>query len=399
MHAVKLLHSWLTESAPDMHQVRLRSFLSAVESVAHGASLTVTSLGRGLPGPIFDKHKIKRMDRLLSNKHLFKERKLIYSTLTQLALTGVTTPLIVIDWSPLCGDLSHQLLRAAIPVGGRALTLYEEVHPEEHLGNRLIQHRFIDQLASILPKNCVPIIVADSGFRTPFYRYLEDQHGWHWIGRIRGRDFIRPSDQSKEWTSVKTLYETAKRKARPYGNMDWVRNNPLKAMITVVRNSKKNRHNLTLRGEKSRSRHNAVQAKRNSEPWVIVYSTSLSHFDHEQIIDMYRKRMQIELGFRDSKSERYGLGMCQCQAVSLERRAILCLIAACSAWLLWCIGSVAKQAGYMRQIQVNSSSKRNAYSALFLARLLLSRKAITINQTQIRMALEQVKKIVQCTLT
>ncbi len=137
----------------------------------------------------------------------------------------------------------------------------------------------------------------------------------------------------------------------------------------------------------------------NREPWVIVYSISLSHFDHEQVIRFYRKRMQIELGFRDSKSTQYGLGMCQCQSVSLERRAVLCLIAACSAWLLWCIGTVAKQSGHMRKIQVNSSSKRSAYSVIFLARQLLSKKAIAINQAQLRTAVEQAKKTIQCAPT
>jgi hypothetical protein len=31
------------------------------------------------------------------------------------------------------------LLRAALPVKGRALTLYEEVHPRSRLGNRRVQ--------------------------------------------------------------------------------------------------------------------------------------------------------------------------------------------------------------------------------------------------------------------
>ncbi len=42
-----------------------------------------------------------------------------------------------------------------------------------------------------MPAGLMPIIVAGSGFRTPYYRYIEDRCHWQWIGRIRGRNFVR----------------------------------------------------------------------------------------------------------------------------------------------------------------------------------------------------------------
>ncbi len=75
------------------------------------------------------------MDRLLSNPSLYQERFSIYSAITETIVTNVSEPIITIDWSPLCADQSFQLLRAAIPVGGRSLTLYEEIHPRSKLGN------------------------------------------------------------------------------------------------------------------------------------------------------------------------------------------------------------------------------------------------------------------------
>lgn len=396
MHATKLLHNRLQQSAPEIHQTRLNSFITAVHSATNGANLTITSLGRGLQGSIRDKHKIKRVDRLIGNPHLYQDRTEIYRTLTELALSKVKTPMIVIDWSPLCGDLSHQLLRAAVPVGGRALTLYEEVHPIGKLGNRIVQHRFIDHLAAILPKDCKPIIVGDGGFRTPFYRYVENQYEWHWIGRVRGRDFIRPAEQEDNWVSVKALFLQAKQRATFLGEVDWVKNHPMQAMAVTVRHGKKNRHNMTIRGNRSRSRYNAVNAKRNSEPWVIVYSISLQAYSHHQILKLYKKRMQIELGFRDTKSIAYGLGLCQRRCVSLQRRAILCLIAACVTWLLWCIGEIAKAQSMEHLVRPNSSSKRAPYSAPFLARMLLAKKVISINQRQLLEAVEQAKRYLEC---
>jgi len=242
MHATKLLHNRLKQSAPGIHLKRLDSFIAAVDSATHGANLTITSLGRGLASQTRDKHKIKRIDRLVGNGLLYQDRTAIYQTLAQFALSKVKMPMIVIDWSPLCGDLSHQLLRAAVPVGGRALTIYEEIHPEKKLGNRTVQHRFIDRLAKILPADSTPIIVADSGFRTPFYRYIEDRYHWHWIGRIRGRDFIRGKN-GDDWISVKELFLQSKKRAKFLGEIQWVRNNPLQALTVTVRQQKKNRHN------------------------------------------------------------------------------------------------------------------------------------------------------------
>jgi hypothetical protein len=37
---------------------------------------------------------------------------------------------------PLTTDQHQQLLRAALPAGGRSVTLYEEIHPVKKLGNR-----------------------------------------------------------------------------------------------------------------------------------------------------------------------------------------------------------------------------------------------------------------------
>ncbi len=73
--------------------------------------------------------------------------------------------------------MALDLLRASLPVGGRALTLYEEVHPQKKLANRDVQHRFLQRLAQRLPAEAAPIIVADSGFKVPFYREVE-RLGW-----------------------------------------------------------------------------------------------------------------------------------------------------------------------------------------------------------------------------
>jgi len=78
MHTVKVLHTLLRQSVPSIHATRLDSVIATVQSIVYGARATVTSLGRGLSGKAYDKHKIKRVDRLLSNSILYQERHAIY---------------------------------------------------------------------------------------------------------------------------------------------------------------------------------------------------------------------------------------------------------------------------------------------------------------------------------
>ncbi len=389
MHTVKVLHKLLHQSVPSIHARRLDTVMATVQSVVYGARITVTSLGRGLTGKAYDKHKIKRVDRLLSNSFLYQERHAIYRALTRRLLRPVSEAIIAIDWSPLCADQQWHLLRAALPVGGRSLTLYEEVHPRSKLGNRKVQHQFLDRLATMIPTTCQPIIVADSGFRTPFFRYLEDQYNWHWVGRIRSRDFIRWHDRAS-WFGAKLLHSRATTVGRRLGVVDWVRRQPLCATIVLIRLAKKHRKSLTYTGIKRQSRRDKIQLKRASEPWLLVTSLSLRDRTPKQIVRIYKTRMQIEEGFRDCKSVHYGLCLSQHRRMNRQRRSVLCLIAACAIFILWCIGVAGTQTAIARQVRVNSSSKRTSYSTIFLARLLLAQSHFRLSNKAILNALSHI---------
>ena len=54
---------------------------------------------------------------------------LIYRAIVQTLLLGNKRPVIVVDWADF--ELGRQwlMLKAAVPVGGRAITLYERVFP------------------------------------------------------------------------------------------------------------------------------------------------------------------------------------------------------------------------------------------------------------------------------
>ncbi|WP_296703510.1 hypothetical protein [Thiocapsa sp. UBA6158] len=101
-----------------------------------GPALSLTDVERRFGGTIALRHRIKRADRLLGNRHLHREAKSIYQVLCRVTLARVREPLILIDWSDLKADQSLHLLRASLPAGGHSLTHYEEVHLEKNSTTR-----------------------------------------------------------------------------------------------------------------------------------------------------------------------------------------------------------------------------------------------------------------------
>ena len=108
--------------------------LRSIEAVLRGADVSITSMGRWLPGTAFIKHKIKHMDRLIGNTHLSEVHPSMYSGISKWILKSIPMPLILIDGSDLNTDRSLQLLRASIAVGDRAVTQYEQIHPFKKIG-------------------------------------------------------------------------------------------------------------------------------------------------------------------------------------------------------------------------------------------------------------------------
>jgi hypothetical protein len=349
-----------------VHRRRLETLFAATAAGVAGPRLTLTDIGRRFTSTTKLRHSIKRADRLLGNAKLQGEARTFYAALCQVMLARIAEPLILIDWSDLKVDQSVHLLRASLAVGGRSLTLYEEVHPQKRLGNRGVQTRFLRTLATLLPTQVMPIIIADSGFKVPFYREVE-RLGWRWVGRVRGRDFLRPKDR---WVSCKTLFKRATKTPTSLGVGEWVRSNPLSAVIVLVRLPPRGRHGNNAFGKRSRSKASQQSARAAKEPWLLVASTKLVALPAKRLVKLYRQRMQIEESFRDMKSQHFGEGLERSRSSGVGRFTVLVLIASLAAFLLWLLGTAAEQAGLHHQLHP-SNRKRRVYSKLFLARLLL----------------------------
>jgi len=128
MNALSIVNKVVSLVSYKMHKTRRDAVTACVKSLLNGSAATVTSIGRGISTKAFEKHRIKRADRLLSNPHLLSETPFIYASICQLFCSSTSRPVISIDWSDLDDRKAHFLLRAAISLKGRPVTLYQEVH-------------------------------------------------------------------------------------------------------------------------------------------------------------------------------------------------------------------------------------------------------------------------------
>src|SRR5689334_20960616 len=235
MH-VKVLSQWLGRQDVIGHSSRVAAVLRAVGAVLAGGKLSLTHIGRNLAGQAQVKHQIKAADRLLGNQHLRRERDRIYRAIVRSLLLGKERPVIVVDWSDIQSGRQWAMLKAAVPAGGRAISLYERVFPFKRYNTQGAHREFLRALHSVLPDGCRPIIVTDAGFRGPWFRAVES-HGWDWVGRVRSnaRFFC---EKSGEWRRARSLYEEATSKPRHLGQVTLTRQRHYHARLYLVRAKK-----------------------------------------------------------------------------------------------------------------------------------------------------------------
>ncbi|MEE6082008.1 IS4 family transposase, partial [Avibacterium paragallinarum] len=96
---------------------------------------------------------IKRIDRLLGNRHLHKERLAVYRWHASFICSGNTMPIVLVDWSDIREQKRLMVLRASVALHGRSVTLYEKAFPLSEQCSKKAHDQFLADLASILPSN------------------------------------------------------------------------------------------------------------------------------------------------------------------------------------------------------------------------------------------------------
>jgi len=372
MQATRYIFRRVAAACQSIHTKRLASLFVAVESLSWGRRLTLTGLGRSLKSAAKVKHNIKRMDRLLGNQKLFGECVSVYAAVARMMMNGVQRPVIIVDWTELAWNQKFHLLRAAIPIGGRAMTVYEEVHPVSAYTSRRVHRHFVQRLATILDDSCRPILVTDAGFRAPWFKAVEEL-GWDWVGRIRNTTLVCEAGGFL-WMHCKSLYTRASRQPRALGAFVVTKSNPVDCFLYLVRSKKRGRVRKTTRGTPSKANQSLKVAARGREPWLIASSLPNSSAMAKKVVRIYRQRMQIEESFRDMKNRRSGFSLRDSRTNTAPRLTILMLINTLAQLAVWLIGRAGQARVLHHELQANTIRTKNVLSTFFVGCQLVHHK-------------------------
>jgi len=324
-----------------MHAARARRLLAAVDALVGGRQLTLTGLARSWPGATWVHAPLKAMDRLLSNPHLHAELVPLHQAMAPWLLERTPRPVVLVDWADLERDGRWALLRASVPMKGRALTLYEQVFPRAWMGKAKAEREFLQRLAKIVPASVQPVVVTDAGFRSDWFRAVHAL-GWDYLGRLRGTVRVRTIRQ-RRWRRLSDLHGQARGKAKDLGRHVIVKSQPLVCRLVVVKRRRTGRDQLTRQGQ-PQQRRQALKARSSArEPWVLATSLHAEDEPAHRVTAFYAKRMQIEEAFRDLKSHRYGVGFEDSLTRKAERLAVLLMLHTLASLAAWWVSQAAAQ--------------------------------------------------------
>ena len=365
MHVEGFLHKTLSTV---LHKKRLNTLTLLVSTVLKNRKLSLSALGRDINLPIQERSGIKRVDRFLGNEKLYKERESIYEVIINHTLRFSERPDIIVDWSNI-PNTTHHTLRAALVAQGRAITLYEEVHIEKKLGTKKVHDEFLRKLKTLLPNQCKPIIITDAGFYNDWFKQI-NALGWDFIGRVRAKKYFRKTKE-EAWQLTSSLFSKASSKPENIGEVELCKSNSLKMQLCLFKGKSKKRISTKRSGRKANE-----YRKTAKEPWLLGTSLPKSYFLEKKVIKKYSMRMQIEEGFRDLKSSKYGFGLKNAYTKHPLRIGVLLLIAALASLIAWLTGWVAEKNKLHFQFQSNSIKKRRVLSLFFLGCRIIKKKIL-----------------------
>jgi len=392
MHAspgLPLLERWLRSACPAIHAARVAAVVAVVGTLVRGGKLALTHLGRNLASAAFAQHNITRVDRLLGNRHLRRERPGVDRAIARWLLAAAPRSILLVDWADGAEGERWLLRRAAVPLGGRAIPIYEEVHPLRRDNSPRTHRRFLRNLRAVLPETGRPILVTDAGFRGPWFREVE-RSGWDWIGRVRNP--VKYSPTGAEWTYTSALYPGATPTPRSGGRVLLARRQSYRCGLSLVRRYRRG----PGRPRKAHGRSSAVRRCRQlyKDPWLLATSRPHDARTARRVVKLYALRMKIEQAIRDTKAARWGFGLRYARSRRAERLESLLLVAALGALACWLAGLAAEAREWGRHVQANTTRTRAVLSAIVLGHQVLASARFRVRGRDLLRAATQLPTLV-----
>ncbi|EGB6347917.1 IS4 family transposase [Salmonella enterica] len=391
MPARQVCQNFFRDALAPLHKYRQNALLDATIALINGASLTLTSIGRYLPGTAQVKNKIKRVDRLRGNESLHRNIPLIFRNIIAMLTSQLSLCVIAVDWSGYPSQ-EHHVLRASLICDGCSIPLLRWIVPSEKQQNAKVQQAFLNTLAEAVNPEARVIIVTDAGFQNAWFRHIESL-GWDFIGRIRGNIQMRLEAKGEYWFRRQELQASSKPEYLGPGTLarsEYARCDGHFYLHKKEPKGRKNKRSHCGIARPSQLKDASPAAK---EPWLIFSSTD--DFKPRVIMKLYSRRMQVEQHFRDEKSERFGFGLRASYSRSAGRVLALRLLATLSTIVLWLVGYHAENKGLHLRYQANSVRIWRVITYLTLAENVLRQSPLILKRTVLRTVLNHLARTYQ----
>jgi hypothetical protein len=315
----------------DLHAKRVLSLSYGALGVATSASLAVAMIGHGLAQArgVADKHAIKQVDRLLSNRGVNVWD--LFAPWVEHVVGKREKIVVAMDWTDFDADNQTTLALHSVTGHGRATPLIWLTVDKDELKNARndFEDVCLTRLKQCLPDGVGVTILADRGFGdVKLFAFLQSL-GFDYAIRFRGNIQVAAADGQ----------------ARPAA--DWVGVGGRARMLRDVEITAARRQVPAVV---------CVHAKDMKEPWCIA--TSHRDGSAREIVNHYAKRWTIEPGFRDEKDLRFGMGMSASRIADPQRRDRLLLLSALAIVLLTLLGAAGESLGLDRLLKSNTSKRR-----------------------------------------
>ncbi len=315
------------------HSKRIESIANTALGIIASASLIMHRIGRGMASELnlIDKHAIKQVDRLLSNKKFNIEQS--QENYVLFLLGGRPEVKICMDWTDFDGDKQTTLSLNLITSHGRATPLLWKTFSKEGLKDNRNHYEdgLLSRLREIIPAQVKVTIVADRGFcDTKLMHLLKEALNFDYIIRIRANVLIYSHNGERKAAS-------------DYVNATGQSKTVRKALIT---DDKFEVETFVC-----------IKAPKMKQAWCIVSSDK--ELSGSAIVKWYAKRWGCEPQFRDSKDIHFGMGLSQTHIRSPEKRDRLLFIHGISTVLLTFLGAAGEKIGLDKYLKANTSKKRS----------------------------------------
>ncbi len=370
MRIDKLLGTHLKRECESIYSTRIDAVMDVAIALQKSNDLTLTRMGRCLEGNTSLKHKIKKVDRLEGNTYLHNELNIIYGGLSSYVtalVSQVKSLPIIVDLCYVKDDGALQMLSAELATKGRSVPLYREVFEKGNLKKKA--RSFLRNLSTYLPAEREVVVIMDAGFFEDWFKEIELLN-WYWVCRIRQGRLLKFEGQ-KDWITIKDFIHEVGATTKNYNNV--LLTQAHQHACRVVTTTKKNIHkrrSVNLRAEKQRKVGNSCYIKSAKEPWILATNLPTT-YKATEVVNFYKKRMQIEESFRDMKSHQFGLSGRYIRTTDVNRWGVKMLLAAIVQIIFWIIGIIGHQQGMQKYFQANTVKDKKLFSNFTLGQLII----------------------------